>query len=313
MYTLQYTYDVGSRVTVAQDPLSRYSYVYNQNDQVTKVTSGNVGAAAVVLDSVYDLLGRRTELKATVAGKADFRNTYQYDPDHPSLPHPSRPSRRCVPTDMTTSTGSTTDSPSVTPPPLPTDSPPNGMVSFRCKTSGGSDGASPSRRTLTKTLCAGVTPLCTAPLRTACDSPLEPRERQRSVQSDTASQSGHGVKGRAVSESSSDGVSTWQYDASSQVTAADHTRKASERYTYDATGNRTAATQSSGTANTITTGANNRLLADDRYRYEYDAEGNRTRRTDLATENYQLLTWDHRNRLTAVTSHTATGTKTSQV
>ncbi|MFN5297236.1 MAG: Ig-like domain-containing protein, partial [Planctomycetaceae bacterium] len=79
VYTLQYTYDVGSRVTVAQDPLSRYSYVYNQNDQITKVTSGNVGAAAVVLDSVYDLLGRRTELKATVAGKADFRNTYQYD------------------------------------------------------------------------------------------------------------------------------------------------------------------------------------------------------------------------------------------
>ena len=94
MYTLQYTYDVGSRVTVAQDPLSRYSYVYNQNDQVTKVTSGNVGAAAVVLDSVYDLLGPRTELKATVAGKADFRNTSQYDPDHPSLPNPSRPGGR---------------------------------------------------------------------------------------------------------------------------------------------------------------------------------------------------------------------------
>ncbi|MFN5530242.1 MAG: hypothetical protein ACK5F7_06695, partial [Planctomycetaceae bacterium] len=98
--------------------------------------------------------------------------------------------------------------------------------------------------------------------------------------------------GRPVSESSSDGVSTWQYDASSQVTAADHTRQASERYTYDATGNRTAATQSSGTANTITTGANNRLLADDRYRYEYDAEGNRTRRIDLEflTKHPQALT-----------------------
>jgi YD repeat-containing protein len=98
--------------------------------------------------------------------------------------------------------------------------------------------------------------------------------------------------GRPVSESSSDGVSTWQYDASSQVTAADHTRQASERYTYDPTGNRTAATQSSGTANTITTGTNNRLLADDRYRYEYDAEGNRTRRTDLdlLTKHSQALT-----------------------
>ena len=41
-----------------------------------------------------------------------------------------------------------------------------------------------SRRTLTKMLCAGLTPLCTAPLRFACDSPLEPRERQCSVRSD---------------------------------------------------------------------------------------------------------------------------------
>ncbi|MFM7159478.1 MAG: hypothetical protein ACKO3P_03800, partial [Planctomycetaceae bacterium] len=49
------------------------------------MTSANAGAAAVVLDSVYDLLSRRTELKATVAGKADFRNT------HPvRLPLPTR-------------------------------------------------------------------------------------------------------------------------------------------------------------------------------------------------------------------------------
>ena len=43
MYTLQYSYDVGSRVTVALDPLSRYSCVYNKNDQVTRVTSGVIG------------------------------------------------------------------------------------------------------------------------------------------------------------------------------------------------------------------------------------------------------------------------------
>ena len=103
-----------------------------------------------------------------------------------------------------------------------------------------------------------------------------------------------------MTQTSIDGTSTFQYDQSSQVTAATHTGQVSENYQYDSNGNRT----NTGTS----TGTNNRLLADDKYDYQYDAEGNRTRRTDRATGQYQILAWDHRNRLTSVTTFSATGT-----
>jgi RHS repeat-associated protein len=104
-----------------------------------------------------------------------------------------------------------------------------------------------------------------------------------------------------VTQGSVDGSTNYQYDAASQVTAATHTSQTSESYQYDANGNRT----NTGT----TTGDNNRLLSDDRYDYQYDAEGNRTRRTERATGNSEVLAWDHRNRLTSVTTFSATGTK----
>jgi RHS repeat-associated protein len=104
-----------------------------------------------------------------------------------------------------------------------------------------------------------------------------------------------------VTTSSVDGSTAYQYDAASQVTAATHTSQASESYQYDANGNRT----NTGTS----TGGNNRLLSDDRYDYQYDAEGNRTRRTERATGKSEVLAWDHRNRLTSVTTFSATGTK----
>jgi RHS repeat-associated protein len=111
--------------------------------------------------------------------------------------------------------------------------------------------------------------------------------------------------GRPVTQSSADGSTTYQYDAASQVTAATHTSQTSESYQYDANGNRT---------NTgITTGGNNRLLSDDRYDYQYDGEGNRTRRTERATGKSEVLAWDHRNRLTSVTTFSATGTKLATV
>ena len=78
--------------------------------------------------------------------------------------------------------------------------------------------------------------------------------------------------GRPVTQSSADGSTTYQYDAASQVTAATHTSQTSENY-------------------------------------QYDAEGNRTRRTERATGNSEVLAWDHRNRLTSVTTFSATGTK----
>jgi hypothetical protein len=95
----------------------------------------------------------------------------------------------------------------------------------------------------------------------------------------------------------------WQSAGTSQpaTQGRSQTSQTSESHQYDANGNRTTT----GT----TTGGNNRLLSDDRYDYQYDAEGNRTRRTERATGKYEVLAWDHRNRLTSVTTFSVTGTK----
>ncbi len=63
-----------------------------------------------------------------------------------------------------------------------------------------------------------------------------------------------------MTQSSVDGTSTFQYDQSSQVTGVTHTGQVSENYQYDGNGNRT----NTGTS----TGANNRLLSDDKYDYQ---------------------------------------------
>jgi YD repeat-containing protein len=70
----------------------------------------------------------------------------------------------------------------------------------------------------------------------------------------------------------------------------------------DGNGNRTNAGYS--------TGVNNRLTSDGVFSYEYDANGNRTKRTEIATGNVTEYVWNHRDRLTKVTSNDAVGNET---
>lgn len=57
----------------------------------------------------------------------------------------------------------------------------------------------------------------------------------------------------------------FSYDATSQLTDADHSYQTDEAYEYDENGNRTSTGYQTGT--------NNRLLSDGTYAYEYDDEG----------------------------------------
>lgn len=99
------------------------------------------------------------------------------------------------------------------------------------------------------------------------------------------------------------------YDAAGQLTGADRTGTVDdESYDYDANGNRETANGA-----TYTTGANNRLASDGTYNYEYDAEGNRTKQTNIATGDYRTFTWDHRNRLVAVTDFDDLGAELQRV
>ena len=108
-----------------------------------------------------------------------------------------------------------------------------------------------------------------------------------------------------------DGTADYASDNTGQLTGADYDYQTDESYAYDENGNRVTANGS-----TYVTGDDNRLLSDGTYRYLYDAEGNRIARFVDADESgtlnagdsdISIYTWDHRNRLRAV-SHFATYT-----
>ncbi|MHB0961459.1 MAG: RHS repeat-associated core domain-containing protein [Pirellulaceae bacterium] len=109
-----------------------------------------------------------------------------------------------------------------------------------------------------------------------------------------------------------DGVTDYAYDTRDQLVGADHSDAGNpdETYEYDANGNRIS---SSLHGDGYVTGPGNRLLSDGTYDYAYDHEGNMILRTEIATGDYREFTWDHRNRLVAVTDKTSSGTPTQEV
>jgi RHS repeat-associated protein len=94
-----------------------------------------------------------------------------------------------------------------------------------------------------------------------------------------------------------EGILTYTYDLSSELTAAGDAR--TENYSYDLNGNR----NSSG----YTTASDNRLTADGTYTMAYDAEGNMTSKTRVSDGENWTYTWDDRNRLTDVVEKTGGG------
>ncbi len=92
----------------------------------------------------------------------------------------------------------------------------------------------------------------------------------------------------------------FNYDATGQLTSVARGDNANaERYQYDLNGNRQGSGQ--------TVGANNRLLADDKFDYQYDAEGNRTAQVERATGRITSFTYDHENHLLTATTRSPAG------
>ena len=98
-----------------------------------------------------------------------------------------------------------------------------------------------------------------------------------------------------------EGLSSFTYDATSQVVGADHVvgGQADETYGFDLNGNR----NTSG----YTIATNNRTTADPGFTYAYDDQGNRTSRTETSTGKVTEYSWDHRNRLTTVRDRPSSG------
>jgi RHS repeat-associated protein len=118
--------------------------------------------------------------------------------------------------------------------------------------------------------------------------------------------------GRIAQITDVDGVTTYGYDDTNQLTSTDHSAAGipDEVYSYDANGNRTSS-QLHGDG--YRTGTGNRLLSDGTYNYTYDNEGNLIRRAEIATGVVREFQWDQRNRLIAVTDTSAAGIPTQRV
>lgn len=89
---------------------------------------------------------------------------------------------------------------------------------------------------------------------------------------------------------------TYSYDSVGQLSGVDHTLFPDEKYSYDLSGNRLLSSLN-GAVSLDTSG---RTILDAKHSYEYDAEGNLTKQTTLLTGDFISLSWDYRNRLTAV-------------
>jgi hypothetical protein len=108
--------------------------------------------------------------------------------------------------------------------------------------------------------------------------------------------------GRLKTENNAEGLATYSYDDTNQLTGVDRPGGGSdESFGYDANGNRNT------TGYTVTTG--NRITSGGGYTFTYDAEGNTSARTQLngagtSDDVVTTFSYDHRNRLTGATEKT---------
>jgi RHS repeat-associated protein len=305
--TLSSTYDAAGQLTAASDPDSSYAITYDHLGRVLTVdNNGTSGVPRVILTSSYDAAGTRASLSASVAGTADFLNSYTHD----ALDRLTR-------VDQTGQGGNTVAEKRV-------DLAYNAVGQFtsiaRYKDTDGGAGNEVATAAYGYDSWARVTSLAYTKGGTNLFTPYSwtydslsssgmdfgetPTVADPRVSATGASAVFAGL-GRITQMVSQDGTSTYGYDATSQLTSATHTYQSNETYTYDANGNRTMSGYQTGT--------DNRLTNDGTYTYTYDAEGNRLTRTKTATGELTEYTWDYRNRLTRVTEKNAQGTVTQVV
>ena len=95
-------------------------------------------------------------------------------------------------------------------------------------------------------------------------------------------------------DGSSTDTTDYSYTDNDQLTGVTHSNSsfANESFSYDSNGNRTMTG--------YTTGTGNQLTSDGTYDYTYDANGNMITKTDIATGDELIYTYDFRNRLVEV-------------
>lgn len=317
--TISYSYDVANQLTSSSDTDSSYAYTYDNLGRVLAIdNNGTSGVPRVILTSAFDAGSNRTSLTATVSGTNDFQNAYTYD----NL-------NRLTRLDQQSQSGGNSVA--------------EKRVNFsynaigqftqigRYKALAGDSANEIATSAYTYDTLGRLTGLAYKKGGTNLFTPyswtfdslsqvgnahqlpgvgVDPRLGGpmvgRGVPTiDVASTARFATLGRVTQFTSQDGTTAYTYDATSELTGADHSYQIDETYTYDANGNRTMTGYE--------TGSNNRLLNDGIYSYQYDNEGNRTRRTKTSDNSYTEFEWDFRNRFTKVTDRNSSAQVTKVV
>jgi RHS repeat-associated protein len=266
--TLTYTYDADGELTGATDPNATLTFTYDSGgNQLTAATSSTAGQPSVTLTSGYDTIHDRTTLSDNLATAGLI--TYTYDGDQRL-------------TELDQSFGGTAG-PQVT---FTYDS--GGRMTFESRTIGGS--GTQINTTLSYDAANRVTTIQDASYTfgfpTGTTTPLATYVY------------GYDNANRVTTEVNAEGTVTYTYNADGELTAASGSR--TESYSYDSGGNRTMTGYSVGTDNELASGAG--------YTYAYDAEGNLTSETQTSGGTaVTTFSYDYRNRLTGETERSSPG------
>jgi RHS repeat-associated protein len=278
---MDFTFDKANQLTTVVDPAATYGYVY---DKLGRVTQNTATLAAVsqsfTLDMTYDLVGRRESLKAKIGATKDLQNDYVYDglSRLKELKQQDQAGGNVVA---------------------------DKRVDFRYDSLG---------RFSTVTRYSTLTPTTEVVTSTYGYNDSLKRQTDLTHKHGTTTINdfdwAYDKLDRATSfTSTTDGQSTYQYDATGQLTFANHAAITDEKYVNDLGGNRRQSGASAPTE--WTTGPNNQLFNDGSFQYYYDSEGNRSGK--LAASGTTGYEYDHRNRLVRVTNYNALETPTKIV
>lgn len=276
---IDYTYDAASNLLSVGDQFSALAFTYDARDRGAQVdNAGTPGAPNVVLDYAYDGVGNVLSVTDTIEGVPGATTSYEYDALNRQT--------------QITQTGNEVSDKRV-------DLVYNALGQF----------ASIDRFS---DLDATQPVVRTAYTYDALNRLVDLRH-SNTTEDVAFYEYTYDSSSRITSINDIDGLTTYSYDDRDQLTGADRAAgdiRGDESYTYDANGNRV---QSHLHDDGYVTGEANRLLSDGTYNYEYDNEGNMTRRTEIASGDYRVFEWDHRNRLIAANDFAADDTPVQEV
>ena len=268
------TYNAASELLSVNDPSSDVSFVRDNLGRATTVSS-TVNGVGFSMGQSFDIVGNRTELRASGSGTPDFRNIYRYDKLN-----------RLTEVIQTNQVGGNLVLPK--------------RVTMAYNTLG-------QRTQIARFQSTGTAnPVATTNFTYDTANRLSGiAHKQGATNLNTYAYTYDPLSRLASVESTLDGLTSYNYNQNDEIQGASNTGAANESYGYDANGNRNT--------NGFTTASDNRMTASRGFTYLYDNEGNLIRRTNTISGAFTTYTWDHRNRLTQVSERSQTNTRISEI